>query len=471
MIMKRVLIIIVAALVFLVAAASVATAAYTRSEDSSADRLPDNISVNGVDVSGMSYEEAAKVLTEAQNAKHLQVVGKLGETLEDYTDFDCTYDIEDQLKNLKKDHRIASALGHYLHIPINAQIAMNIKDCSDDFADRVKNSKFLDHGTIVETQDAYVDMDDPTFPIIPEVYGNKTDGDAYLADILHAITMNMSRFEFDENAYRSMPKVKSDDPELLRYQKFCRAYLNQKITYELGKDTFTLSVKELHDLMKDDLSGEADSDKVKKYVKKLKKEYDIVGGEHKFTSLTGKTFTVNGGSYGWIIDEEGEAKKLKKNINSHEDVSRSPVFSQKGNGEYSKTLDLGNTYIDVDLSKQHVVYFENGKKKFESDCVSGCVAAGHSTPTGIFSINNKARNIKLVGGGPKKSKTHYESFVSYWMCFLGYGYGLHDATWRSNFGGDIYKYSGSHGCVNLPPAKAGELYDLISVGTIVIVHN
>ena len=65
MIMKRVLIIIAAALVFLFAAASVATAAYTHSEDSAADKLPDNISVNGVDVSGMSYEEAAKALTEA----------------------------------------------------------------------------------------------------------------------------------------------------------------------------------------------------------------------------------------------------------------------------------------------------------------------------------------------------------------------------------------------------------------------
>ena len=182
-------------------------------------------------------------------------------------------------------------------------------------------------------------------------------------------------------------------------------------------------------------------------------------------------FTVGGVVHETVIDEDGEAKQLEKDIESHKDVSRPPVFSQTGNGEYSKTLDLGNTYVDVDLSKQHVVYFEKGKKKFESDCVSGCVAAGHSTPTGIFAINNKARNIKLVGGGPKKSKTHYESFVSYWMCFLGNGYGLHDATWRSNFGGDIYKYSGSHGCVNLPPSKAGELYDMVSVGTIVIVHN
>ena len=469
--MKKVLIIFVALIAALACAAGIATVAYTHSDDYTADRLPEGMTINGLNVSGMSYEDAEIFLMESQNSKHLQVVGKLGETLADYTDFDCSYDIQDQLKNIKKDHLLEAAIGHYFHIPLSAQIAMTVDSCGDDFADRVKSSDFLERGTIVETQDAYVDMDDPDFPIIPEVYGNKTDADAYLNDILHAISMSLSRFEFDENAYRSVPKVKSDDPELLKFQRYCREYLNQKITYELGKDTFTLTTKELDNLMKDDHSGEADPDKCAEFAKALKAEYDIVGGERTFTSLTGKTFKVSGGTYGWIVDEEGEAKQLEEDINSHKDVSRQPVFSQKGKGEYSKTLELGDTYIDVDLSKQHVVYFENGKKKFDSDCVSGCVAAGHSTPTGVFSINNKARNIKLVGGGPKKSKTHYESFVSYWMCFLGYGYGLHDATWRSNFGGDIYKYSGSHGCVNLPPAKAGELYDLISVGTIVIVHN
>ncbi len=469
--MKKALIIIAALLAAMVAAAGIAAVVYTHSDDYKADRLPDGMTINGVNVSGLSYDDAADALTDAQNAKHLQVVGPLDETLADYTDFDCTYDIEDQLKNIKKDHLIASAVDHYFHVPLSARIVMNVSECSDDFADRVKNSEFLKRGTITETQDAYVDMDDPAFPIIPEVYGNKTDEDAYLDDILHAISMGTTRFEFDESAYRSTPEVKSDDPELIKFQKYCRKYLNQKITYELGKETFTLSAKELNSLMKDDQSGEPDQTKVDNFAKALKAEYDIIGTEREFKSLTGKTYKVNGGTYGWIVDEAAEAEQLAKDISSHKDVSREPVFSQKGNGEYSKTLEIGNTYIDVDLTKQHVVYFESGKKKFECDCVSGCVAAGHSTPTGVYSINNKARNIKLVGGGPKKSKTHYESFVSYWMCFLGNGYGLHDATWRSNFGGDIYKYSGSHGCVNLPPSKAGELYSMISVGTIVIVHN
>ena len=411
--MKKTLIIIVSLAVILAAIAGVATIVYANSDEYRESSLPDGMTINGVDCSGMTYEEAQQALTEDRNSKHLRVTGKLGETLADYTDFGCEYDIEEQLSNVKKDHLLEAALGHYFHLPVNAQIAMPVSKCGDEFAKAVKNSEFLDRGIVTETQDAYIDMDDPSFPIIPEVYGNKTDADAYLTDVLHAISIGVPAFEFDESTYLSVPKVKSDDPELLKRQAYCQNYLNQKIKYELGKESFTLTPQQLDALMKDDLSGEADPDKVADFAKQLKSDYDIVGSDREFTSLTGKTFKVSGGNYGWIIDADGEASQLEKDINSHKDVSREPVFAQKGNGTYSKTLEIGDTYIDVDLSKQHVVYFESGVKKFECDCVSGCVAAGHSTPTGVYNINSKDRNVTLKGGGKKGSKTYYESFVSY----------------------------------------------------------
>ena len=56
------------------------------------------------------------------------------------------------------------------------------------------------------------------------------------------------------------------------------------------------------------------------------------------------------------------------------------------------------------------------------------------------------------------------------MPFNG-GIGLHDANWRSKFGGTIYQNSGSHGCVNLPPDKAAALYDLVYTGIPVICYN
>ena len=56
------------------------------------------------------------------------------------------------------------------------------------------------------------------------------------------------------------------------------------------------------------------------------------------------------------------------------------------------------------------------------------------------------------------------------MAFIGSSYGLHDATWRTNFGGDIYKGAGSHGCINMPYASAAKLYDLIDAGTLVMIY-
>ena len=45
--------------------------------------------------------------------------------------------------------------------------------------------------------------------------------------------------------------------------------------------------------------------------------------------------------------------------------------------------------------------------------------------------------------------------------------GLHDATWRWSFGGDIYTYNGSHGCVNLPLNTAAYIYNNVPTGTTV----
>ena len=132
--------------------------------------------------------------------------------------------------------------------------------------------------------------------------------------------------------------------------------------------------------------------------------------------------------------------------------------------------ELGR-YIDVDLESQFARLFdESGEVLWESAFVSGSMYEGHSTVTGEFEIYSMQTNTVLVGmdyngdGYPD-----YESFVNYWMPFYG-GYGLHDATWRASFGGENYYYGGSHGCVNLPYSKAAELYSITHVGEKVNVH-
>ena len=116
--------------------------------------------------------------------------------------------------------------------------------------------------------------------------------------------------------------------------------------------------------------------------------------------------------------------------------------------------DIKETMQFKDISKE---------LKLTSSVVTG-MKNSWDTITGTFRIRGKARNTYLVGAD-------YRSFVNYWM-LVDYGsqIGLHDATWRSSFGGSIYKYNGSHGCVNLPYGVARTIYNSASVGTLVLIY-
>ena len=125
------------------------------------------------------------------------------------------------------------------------------------------------------------------------------------------------------------------------------------------------------------------------------------------------------------------------------------------------------TYVFVSIAKQHLTYFVDGKPVMDCPVVTGNLH-GHSTPTGTYHLNYKARNIVLKG--TEDNGDTYESYVSYWMAFIGSSYGLHDATWRSTFGGDIYKNGGSHGCVNMPRDAAAKLYEMVEPGIPILIY-
>ena len=130
--------------------------------------------------------------------------------------------------------------------------------------------------------------------------------------------------------------------------------------------------------------------------------------------------------------------------------------------------DIGTSYVEVDLTKQKVYLFINGDKYLDTDVVTGNASKKHGTPDGIYRIAYKDREATLKGL-EDDGKTEYESKVEYWMPFNG-DIGFHDAPWRTEFGGGIYKTAGSHGCVNMPPASAETLFNNISAGFPVVVH-
>ena len=120
------------------------------------------------------------------------------------------------------------------------------------------------------------------------------------------------------------------------------------------------------------------------------------------------------------------------------------------------------TYVDVDIANQSLIYYEDGAPVITTSVVTGNESDGHNTPTGVFFIDSKIPGKYLVG-------PTWNVWVDRWMRFTG-AVGIHDATWRGKFGGEIYKNNGSHGCVNIPHDVALKLYDMVDIGTMVVVH-
>ena len=209
-----------------------------------------------------------------------------------------------------------------------------------------------------------------------------------------------------------------------------------------------------------------DQNQVAQFVQGLKDKYDSKGVQI-WSSADGtqKTLTTN---YGYYIDLAGETAALTANIQSLQSVTRQPVYSMTA--VQAAMPQWGTTFVEVDISSQHAYFYKDGNCVWESPIVSGTATdPERATPTGIFSVNYKETNRVLKGPVDKKTgKPSYESHVDYWMPFNG-GIGLHDASWRSKFGGDIYVSNGSHGCINLPKDRAQALYGLIGKGTVVIV--
>ena len=161
------------------------------------------------------------------------------------------------------------------------------------------------------------------------------------------------------------------------------------------------------------------------------------------------------------------------------------------------------TYIKVDRDSQTMIFVKDGELLLSSDVVTGLYGQ-YDTPGGEYEILYKARDVQLKGeqiiegeyedvplteeekaafkADPKnkgkkvpetkkvQKKDEWDVKVNYWLAFIGGNYGFHDATWRGEFGGYIYTWDGSHGCVNLPLWAAEFLYDNADEGTPVFIY-
>ena len=325
----------------------------------------------------------------------------------------------------------------------------------------------------VEPENAYVAMNGDEFTIVPETEGSKLKvKEAYKA-LDAAISGSQTSIDLGSTPdVYAVAAVTSEDSTLQATRDAYNNYTKASITYTFGDQTVTLDGSTLKNWLQFDEKGQLVQDDasftqhVKDFVAQLASEHNTVGTTRSFNTTSGRTVSVYGSAYGWKIDQDAETAQLTEEIRTGTQTTREPVYSMRANA-YGYN-DIGSTYIEVDLSSQHMYYYQGGSIIFDSDIVSGDIRYDdRATPPGIFTLYYKKSPDVLRGEKKPDGTYEYETPVTYWMPFNG-GIGFHDATWQAYFGGDRYTYAGSHGCINMPLDAAATLYSIIDTNVPIV---
>lgn len=428
--------------------------------------LPGTI-VDGMDVTGKTASEVEDAIAEQLKGYTLTINGReelsesiTGESVGLYAEFDDTLEkaVAAQKPMDWGKYRFGKAVNE-----VNTDALLHYS--SEMLDEAVAGLSCMDRENMREPQDARIsDYDSATgsYTIIKEDEGTELLEDKVKEAVASAIMSLSESVNLEEQGCYLSPAVTSGDEALKTACESMNRYVGTKITYKFGDRSETLSGNEIRNwLTVNGTSVSVSEAKAAEYVKNLASAYNTAYKPKTLKTSYGKNVTITTGSYGWKIDQTKETAALVSLIKNGEQTSREPEYSQKAASRSGN--DYGNTYVEINLTAQHLYFYVDGKLLVQSDFVSGNAAKGWSTPAGAYALTYKQRNATLKGQG-------YATPVSYWMPFNG-GIGLHDANWRKTFGGTIYKNKGSHGCINLPPAVAKTIYENISAGDPVLCYH
>ena len=427
------------------------------------NQFPEGTIINSLDCSKLTIDDASQLLKVKQNEK-FYIMFKNYDIVElQAYDFGyCLKNIEPELKEIKdrawndteqkKNYQVVYS---YDEAMLEKQID-SLEQMSQEYMKN--NSKFScsysqeDKKFVASNQDSY--------------YLDKKD---VMDAIKNAIVSGKDTATIGEELY----KVENNPKDYSEMNNKISTY----VEYQLPSgEKYKLDADILHSWLPLNDEGEPYFDEdvweqnLEDFVSnELKSVVETTGKFREFKPTSkDENVTVNPGNYGYKLDAKAEILQLTQDLSSDKNVTRKPVYERE---EVSSENDgIGNSYVEIDLTRQHVWVYIDGEMKIETDCVTGCVSKDYDTPTGVYYLEYKRKGKMLIGKKDKNGKPEYETWVDYWMPFNG-NIGLHDATWRKDFGGDIFLKDGSHGCVNLPPEKAKEIFTTIEKGIPVIVYE
>ncbi len=293
------------------------------------------------------------------------------------------------------------------------------------------------------------------------------DADMVLTTVKKALEQGIMTVDVSY-CYSDLPYTEEMLKTLKLYEKV-EAFTACGITYDMGDSQIALTPAITGSFIALDEEGGFLLDEegnlmlreegIEEFIDTLCAEYDTYGSTRTFLSTRGDVITIEGGTYGNKIDREAEIDYLRQAF--LDGVSEVHIPAYKREAYTRGKNDIGDTYVEIDMTEQKLYYYEAGELLFETDIVTGNTGRRMGTPEGVNFVYSMQKNRILRGPG-------YESPVKYWVPVKG-NIGIHDASWRKEFGGEVYKTNGSHGCINVPKDVMGELYDMLEIGVPVVM--
>ena len=449
----------------------------------------DNTYINGINVSGKTQAQAAELVSSESVIPEKVLVTKPDGTNLVIKMSDIGY--ADQTQTVVSQYY--SQQNHYAWF--NSKFKNTEYNFTNTFKyDKSSLEKILEKKIANDTSgkaptDAYISKNDggEGYVVVKETNGNKID--PAKADTLYKFVedaLDDDIFEIDVSQADCYEKAEITADMLKDSCDRLNSLYDIEITFDFDYTTEVLTGDTVMDWITfetddPDEGYTVDEDKVMAYVETLADKYDTFGKDRTFKTTNRGTITMEEGEgcYGWWIDQEKTRDMIVELIEDGDSASTDPIYYVNPNSQYTYTCneewrtadsDYGDTYIEVDLSAQHLWYYENGKLKMESDIVSGYTSESRNTPAGVYKLWYKEKGKTLKGSSDGVS---YASYVDYWNYVSTIGIGLHDASWQNGvFGGTKYQTStwGSHGCINMPFDKAKYVYENIDTNTPVFMY-
>lgn len=421
--------------------------------------LPSTV-INGEDCSNKKVSEVTEIMRKRIEGYNLSIVNN-GITVDELYGNDINLEFGDMdkvLQDICKHQKKVSWLKGVIFSSEPINTGEGLKYDTNVLNQFINSTLVLGMESTTKSVDAKLTYKDGKYTITPAVYGNEINKLAVENTIRGAVNSLNASIDINKADCFIKPRLTEDNEVLIDSCKKANKLIKNKIELNVTNDLFEIPVDIKKDWLTVDEEGTLIFDKTAfaKYEDRVDKSYSSNEEVREFKTFRGDTVKVTGGDYGTAINRtKFEADVEEAMLGGH---------NSKVKVEFAVTnKEIGDSYIEVDLSNQMLCMYVKGEQKLCTPVITGKDDDDHRTPEGVYRLKSKTNNGSVAENGENKS-------VKYWMSINGV-IGICDASWKDMFGGDSYKKDGSEGSIYMLEDDAKIVYENCFANMPIVCYN